>query len=88
MTLMDALPSTSSANTQEPCPICGEGHVTLCMDPMPFAYKGVEGSVDLHFKTCDVCQSDYAGAVEMRLNKRCVEAFKDRVDAGLAMQAG
>lgn len=84
MTLMDALPLTSSPHTNALCPICGKGHVTPHTEPMPWVYKGVEGVVNLHFKTCDHCQSDYAGAAEMDLNASDVTGFKNRVDAGLA----
>ena len=58
------------------CPICGEGHVTDHVDQMETEYKGQMGLVASHYQLCDACGSDFAGAAEMRANKRTMLAFK------------
>ncbi|HSV36471.1 MAG TPA: type II toxin-antitoxin system MqsA family antitoxin [Ramlibacter sp.] len=67
-------------DTKELCPICGEGHVTAHVDQVESEYKGQKAWVPLHFKLCDACGSDFAGADESRLNKRAVLAFRKSVD--------
>lgn len=67
-------------NTKELCPICGEGHVTSCVDQVESEYKGQKAMLPLHYQVCDVCTSDFAGMEESRLNKRAVMAFRKSVD--------
>lgn len=67
-------------NTKELCPICGEGHVTSCVDQVEHEYKGQKAMLPLHYQVCDVCTSDFAGLEESRLNKRAVLAFRKSVD--------
>ena len=62
------------------CPIGGEGHVTSRVDQVESEYKGTKAMVSLHYKVCAVCTSDFAGAIESRLNKRAVLAFRKSVD--------
>lgn len=67
-------------NTNELCPICGEGHVTAHVDQVESEYKGRKAIVPLHYQVCDTCTSESAGAAESRLNKRAVMAFRKSVD--------
>lgn len=67
-------------STQELCPICGEGHVTAQVQMVESEYKGHKAELPLHFRLCDVCTSDYAGAAESKLNKRALMAFRKQVD--------
>lgn len=62
------------------CPICGEGHVMSHVDQVESEYKGHKAMVALHYKVCDTCTSDFAGAEESRLSKRAVMAFRKSVD--------
>ena len=57
----------------EPCPICGEGHVTVQVQMVESDYKGHKAALPLHFRLCDTCTSDFAGAAESKLNKQDVE---------------
>ncbi len=66
------------------CPICGEGHVTDHVDQMETEYKGQMGLVASHYQLCDACGSDFAGAAEMRANKRTMLAFRKKVDGLLS----
>jgi HTH-type transcriptional regulator/antitoxin MqsA len=67
-------------NDEALCPICGEGYVTDHTDQVETEYKGHKALVPLHYKLCDVCGSDFAGAVEMRANKDALVAFHQSVD--------
>lgn len=67
-------------NTNELCPICGEGHVTSHVEHVESEYKGQKAMVPLHFQVCDTCHSDFAGAPESKLNKRAIMAFRKSVD--------
>ncbi len=71
-------------NDKTLCPICGEGHVTDHVDQMETEYKGRKGLVASHYQLCDACGSDFAGAAEMRANKRTLLAFRKQVDGLLA----
>lgn len=62
------------------CPICGEGHVISHVDQVESEHKGHKAMVALHYKVCDTCTSDFAGAEESRLSKRAVMAFRKSVD--------
>lgn len=66
------------------CPICGAGHVTDHVEQVETEYKGHKGQVPLHYQLCDSCGSDFAGAAEMRANKRAVMAFRKQVDGLLS----
>lgn len=67
-------------STQEPCPICGEGHVTAMVEMVESEYKGQKAELPLHYKLCDTCTSDFAGAEESKLNKRALIAWRKKVD--------
>lgn len=67
-------------NTQEPCPLCGEGHVTEQVQEVETEYRGHKTMLPLHYKLCDHCLSDFAGAEEGRRNKRAMQAFRKRID--------
>ena len=67
-------------DTQELCPICGEGHVSAQVQEVESDYKGHKAMLPLHYKLCNVCTSDFAGAPESKLNKRALMAFRKRVD--------
>lgn len=68
-------------NSQELCPICGEGHVTAAVQMVESEYKGHKANLPLHYKQCDTCTSDFAGMAESKLNKRVLMAFRKQVDA-------
>jgi HTH-type transcriptional regulator/antitoxin MqsA len=67
-------------DTQERCPICGEGHVTQHVEMVESEYKGQTKLLPSHFRLCDACHSDFAGAPEGKLNKRGILAFRKSVD--------
>ncbi|MGQ0596299.1 type II toxin-antitoxin system MqsA family antitoxin [Aquabacterium sp.] len=67
-------------NTQELCPLCGEGHVTAQVEQVENEYKGKSALLPQHFKQCDHCGSDFAGAAEAKLNKRALMAWRKAVD--------
>ncbi|MEO6320504.1 MAG: type II toxin-antitoxin system MqsA family antitoxin [Polaromonas sp.] len=67
-------------DTQELCPICGEGHVTAQVQEIESDYKGHKAMLPLHYRLCNVCTSDFAGAPESKLNRRALMAFRKRVD--------
>lgn len=67
-------------NTDEFCSICGEGHVMNHVDQLESEYRGKKALVPMHYKTCNVCGSDFAGGDESRLNKRAILAFRKSVD--------
>ena len=71
-------------NEKTRCPICGEGHVTDRVNQMETEYKGQKGQVASHYQLCDACGSDFAGAAEMRANKRTMVAFRKQVDGLLS----
>ena len=66
--------------SKELCPICGEGHVSSHVEMVDSEYKGQTQSLPLHYRLCDTCHSDFAGAPESKLNKRAVMAFRKSVD--------
>ena len=67
-------------DTQELCPICGEGHVTAQVQKIESDYKGHKVMLPLHYRLCNVCTSDFAGAPESKLNRRVLMAFRKRID--------
>lgn len=67
-------------NTQELCPLCGEGHVTAQVEQVENEYKGKTTLLPQHFKRCDHCSSDFAGAAEAKLNRRALMAWRKQVD--------
>ncbi|MES2943627.1 MAG: type II toxin-antitoxin system MqsA family antitoxin [Pseudomonadota bacterium] len=71
-------------NTEELCPICGEGHVTAEIQELESEYKGQKAMLPLHFRQCKICTSDFAGAPETRLNRRALMAFRKHVDGLLS----
>lgn len=73
-------------STQEPCPLCGEGHVTEQVQQAETEYKGHKAMLPLHYKFCDHCLSDFASVEESRRNKRVLLAFRKQVDGLLTGQ--
>lgn len=71
-------------NDKTLCPICGAGQVTVHVELVEAEYKGHKGQVPSHYQQCDACGSDFAGAAEMRANKRAVMAFRKQVDGLLS----
>ncbi len=67
-------------NTQELCPLCGEGHVTPQVEQVENEYKGQTALLPRHFKLCDHCGSDFAGAAETKQTKRALMAWRKQVD--------
>lgn len=67
-------------NTNQLCPICGEGHVTDHVDQFESDYKGQKAMLPLHYQVCDTCHSDFAGSKESKLKKRAIMAFRKSVD--------
>ncbi len=67
-------------SAQELCPICGEGHSPLRCKWWSSDYKGQKAQLPLHYKLCDTCTSDYAGAAESKLNRRILMAYRKQVD--------
>lgn len=65
---------------KELCPICGEGHVTDHVEQVESEYKDRKALLPLHYRLCDTCHSDFAGALEGKLNKRAIMAFRKSVD--------
>ena len=62
------------------CPICEEGNLNHIVEQDTAEYKGKQGTVALHFSECDACGSEQANAVDVRNNKRAMQAFKKTVD--------
>jgi HTH-type transcriptional regulator/antitoxin MqsA len=62
------------------CPICGEGKLHPEVSKNPVEYKGQATELDLHFSLCGACGSEQADAAQTRVNKRLMIAFKKRVD--------
>ncbi len=62
------------------CPICGEGNLAAAVEKNLVEYKGQTGQLDAHYSVCDCCGSEQTNAVQARLNKRAVMAFRKRVD--------
>ena len=71
-------------NDKTRCPICGAGHVTDHVEQAEAEYKGHKVQVPSHYQLCDACGSDFAGAAEMRANKRAMMAFRKQVDGLLS----
>lgn len=67
-------------DTEELCPICGEGHVTDHVDQVESDYRGHKAMLPLHYRLCNTCHSDFAGAREGKLNKRAIMAYRKSVD--------
>jgi HTH-type transcriptional regulator / antitoxin MqsA len=68
-------------NSKQPdCPICGEGHTSCRQGASDGTYRDITRAVTLHFKTCDVCNSDFAGHEESLKNVQEVAAFKQEID--------
>ena len=67
-------------DTKELCPICGEGHVTSHVEMVESEYKGQTKLLPSHYRLCDACHADFAGAPEGKVNKRGIMAFRKSVD--------
>jgi HTH-type transcriptional regulator / antitoxin MqsA len=68
----------------EMCPLCGEGRVTSHCEEVEQSYAHHHSMVPMHFRSCDHCGSDFAGAEESLLNKRAMMGFRKRVDGLLS----
>jgi HTH-type transcriptional regulator/antitoxin MqsA len=62
------------------CPICEEGNLKHIVEQNITEYKGIEAPVALHYSECDACGSEQANAVDVRNNKRAMQAFRKTVD--------
>ena len=62
------------------CPICEEGSLSERTSKNRVDYKGKAVELDLHFSLCDSCGSEQVSVRQSRMNKRCMVAFKKRVD--------
>jgi HTH-type transcriptional regulator/antitoxin MqsA len=62
------------------CPICGEGHLQSKIGKNLVEYKGSTSELDFHFSLCDACGSEQSDAAQLRANKRAMVAFKKQVD--------
>jgi HTH-type transcriptional regulator/antitoxin MqsA len=71
-------------NTNELCPVCGEGHLRSEVGSNTVEYKGKMAQLLLHFSVCDVCGCEQGSTMELQCNKRAMLAFKRAVDAILA----
>ena len=67
-------------NTNEKCPLCGEGHVTSHVQQIEHEYKGQKAMLASHYQKCDACLSEFAGAREGKMSKRGIMAFRKSVD--------
>jgi len=64
----------------ETCPICGEGQLTDSVVKNTVEYKGQTTDLDMHFSVCNFCGSEQANKIQLRDNKRAMNAFKKKVD--------
>jgi HTH-type transcriptional regulator / antitoxin MqsA len=71
-------------NTPERCPLCGEGHVTRHSEDVEQTCGNHRAMVPMHFRRCDHCGSDFAGAEESLLNKRAMMQLRKRVEGLLS----
>jgi HTH-type transcriptional regulator/antitoxin MqsA len=71
-------------STSPHCSVCGTGRAAPRTEQIEARYKGHKGVVTSHFLLCDACGSDFAGAHEMRANKRAMQAFRKQVDGLLS----
>lgn len=62
------------------CPICEEGNLKHIVEQNITEYKEIEAPVALHYSECDACGSEQANAVDVRNNKRAMQAFRKTVD--------
>ena len=62
------------------CPICEEGNLKHIVEQNITEYKEIEALVALHYSECDACGSEQANAVDVRNNKRAMQAFRKTVD--------
>lgn len=62
------------------CSLCGQGYTQSKISTVPTTYGGFTELLPLHYKLCNVCCSDYAGAEEWKKNRKVVMEFHDRVD--------
>ena len=62
------------------CQVCGEGHLEARVEKPPVEYKSVSRAIDMHCSICSACGSEQASAIDTRINKRAMMAFKKEVD--------
>ncbi len=72
------------SDSQNICPICGEGQLQLQVGKNTVEYKGCKTELDLHYSLCDACGSEQTDAFQLRLNKRTMIAFRKVVDGLLS----
>jgi HTH-type transcriptional regulator/antitoxin MqsA len=62
------------------CPICEEGNLSHIVEQDMAEYKEIKALVALHYSECDACGSEQANALDVRNNKRAMQAFRKTVD--------
>lgn len=72
----------SDSNNQ--CPICGEGNLQPRVGKNLVEYKGQSEELELQFSLCDACGSEQSDSAQLRTNKRAMVAFKKAVDGLLS----
>jgi HTH-type transcriptional regulator/antitoxin MqsA len=64
----------------EICQICGEGQLNATTRINHVVYKGQDKDLTIQGSVCNTCGSEQASAVQTRVNKRAMQAFKKEVD--------
>lgn len=67
-------------DSNDQCPICGEGRLQPHVGKNRVEYKGKTAELDLLYSLCDACGSEQSDTGQLRSNKRAMVAFKKRVD--------
>ena len=62
------------------CQICNEGSLQPLIGRNSVEYNGQRTQLDIHYSRCDGCGSEQSDAMQLRLNKRAMVAFKKRVN--------
>lgn len=75
-------------DSNDQCPICGEGKLQPRVGENSVDYQGQTTKLAFHFSVCDACGSEQADAAQTRTNKRLMVAFKKRVDGLLTGVSG
>jgi len=61
------------------CEICSVGKTRLVKEHREIEYKNTDFLVDFIYLLCDSCGSEYAGTIEIKLNKLAMEEVKKNV---------
>jgi HTH-type transcriptional regulator/antitoxin MqsA len=62
------------------CPICGEGNLQPKAGNNLVEYKGQSAEITFLYSVCNTCGSEQSNAAQLRDNKRAMVAFKKKVD--------